>query len=165
MDNWFGAKFDHLAVTGYALTGMHATLECTACHANNKFKGTPSACLRATRRTSPGPTTRRTCRATCRTIAAVCHSTTDWLNAKFDHTAFTGYALTGMHATLTCVQCHVNNQYVSTPTDCYSCHKADFAATTNPNHVATGMPTNCSICHTTSAWSPSSFDHSRTAFP
>ena len=39
----------------------------------------------------------------------VCHSTTDWLNAKFDHNAFTSYPLTGMHATVQCAQCHMNN--------------------------------------------------------
>jgi hypothetical protein len=165
MDSWFGAKFDHLAVTGYALTGMHATLECTACHINNKFKGTPSACYSCHQadftKTNNPPHAQTNLPHDC----GVCHSTTDWLNAKFDHNTFTSYPLTGMHATLQCAQCHVNNQYVSTPTDCYSCHKADFAATTNPNHVSSGMPTNCAICHTTSGWSPSSFDHSKTAFP
>ena len=44
MDTWFNAKFDHLKVTGYALTGAHATLPCTACHANNVFAGTPATC-------------------------------------------------------------------------------------------------------------------------
>ena len=165
VDTWFGARFDHLAVTGYALTGMHATLECTACHVNNRFKGTPSACFSCHQADYTGTNDPPHVRSNLPRDCGVCHSTTDWLNAKFDHTAFTGYTLTGMHATLTCVQCHVNNQYVNTPTDCYTCHKADFASTSNPNHVATGMPTNCSICHTTSAWSPSSFDHSRTAFP
>ena len=165
VDTWFGARFDHLAVTGYALTGMHATLECTACHVNNRFKGTPSACYGCHQADFTGASNPPHARSNLPRDCGVCHSTTDWLNAKFDHTAFTGYTLTGMHATLTCVQCHANNQYVNTPTDCYTCHRADFAATSHPNHVATGMPTNCSICHTTSAWSPSSFDHSRTAFP
>jgi hypothetical protein len=31
MDTWVGAKFDHAKYTGYALTGMHASLDCLAC--------------------------------------------------------------------------------------------------------------------------------------
>ena len=165
MDNWFGAKFDHLAVTGYALTGMHATLECKACHAGNRFKGTPSNCYSCHQpdftKTSNPPHVPAGLPHDC----GMCHSTTDWLNGKFDHVAYAGYALTGMHASLTCVQCHVNNQYVHTPTDCYSCHKADFAKAINPNHVGSVFPTSCAMCHTTAAWSPSSFDHSKTGFP
>jgi hypothetical protein len=165
MDTWFGAKFDHLSVTGYALTGMHATLECTACHVNNRFKGTPAACFGCHQTDFTQTNNPPHAQAGLPHDCGVCHSTTNWLNAKFDHTAFAGYPLTGMHATLTCVQCHANNQYVNTPTDCYTCHKSDFVAATSPNHVTTGMPTNCAICHTTSAWRPSSFDHARTAFP
>ena len=165
VDTWFGARFDHLAVTGYALTGLHATLECSACHTNNRFKGTPSACFGCHQadftKTNNPPHAQSNLPHDC----GVCHSTTGWLNAKFDHNLYTTYRLTGMHVSLQCVQCHANNQYVNTPTDCYSCHKADFTGTTRPNHVATGMPTNCAICHTTSAWSPSAFDHSKTTFP
>ncbi len=165
MDSWFGAKFDHMKYTGYALTGTHATLPCTACHLNNVFAGTSADCF--------------TCHTTEFTTSnnpshvqlglphdcAVCHTTTDWLNAKFDHTLFAHYPLTGMHANVTCAQCHANNSYSSTPTDCYSCHKADFTGSTNPNHVSSGFPTDCSVCHTTAGWKPSSFNHSTGAFP
>ena len=70
-----------------------------------------------------------------------------------------------MHATLTCAQCHTNGNYTQYPVDCYSCHKADFTETTNPNHVASGFPTDCSICHTTTSGLEPTFDHSKTAFP
>lgn len=165
VDNWFGAKFDHLAVTGYALTGMHATLECTACHVNNKFAGTPSACYSCHQQDFTSTNNPPHAQADFSRDCGVCHSTTNWLNAKFDHSVLTGYRLTGMHATLTCGQCHVNNQYVNTPTDCYSCHKADFTSATNPNHVASRLPTACATCHSTSGWSPASFDHLKTGFP
>ena len=79
---------------------------------------------------------------------------------------YANYPLTGTHATLTCAQCHTNNNYTNTPTACYSCHQADF---TRPRPIpitcASGFPTDCSICHTTTGWSPSSFDHTNTAFP
>jgi hypothetical protein len=48
-----------------------------------------------------------------------------------------------------------------TPTDCYSCHKADYLATTSPNHSASGMATSCQTCHTTTpGWKPATFNHS-----
>ena len=40
-------------------------------------------------------------------------------------------------------------RYTGTPTDCYSCHKANYAKTTNPNHAAAGFPTTCQTCHNT----------------
>lgn len=165
MDNWFGAKFDHLAVTGYALTGMHANLECSACHVNNKFTGTPSNCFSCHQKDFNNTSNPPHAQANFPRDCGVCHSTTNWLSAQFDHATFAGYPLTGMHATLTCAQCHVNNQYVNTPTDCYSCHKADFTSATNPNHVASGFPTTCATCHSTTGWSPAIFDHSKTGFP
>ncbi len=165
MDSWFNAKFDHLKMTGYALTGAHTTLPCTACHLNNIFKGTPAACYACHTKdfvnTNNPPHVQIGLPHDCST----CHSTTSWLNAQFDHTLYAHYPLTGMHATVACAQCHTNNNYTSTPTDCYACHKADFTGTTNPNHIAAGFPTDCSGCHTTSGWNPSTFNHNNTAFP
>jgi predicted CXXCH cytochrome family protein len=237
MDTWFNAKFDHLKYTGYALTGAHATLSCTACHANNVFAGTPATCYGChqpdfTGTTNPNhvaagfPTDCSLCHSTsawvpstfnhtsvfpltgahttvacaqCHTNnnystlpttcygchqtdwtgttnpshAAVgfptscdtCHTTTDWVNVNFNHALYANYPLTGAHATLTCIQCHINNNYTNTSTACYSCHQTDFNGTTSPNHVSSGFPTDCSICHSTTAWSPSSFNHNNTAFP
>ena len=165
MNTWFNAKFDHLKYTGYALTGTHATLPCTACHINNVFTGTPTDCYSCHQSDFTTATIRRTCSSAYRTIASTCHSTSNWLNAKFDHALFANYPLTGMHATLTCTQCHINNNYVNTPTACYACHQADFTGATSPNHVASGFPTDCSVCHTTSGWSPSTFNHSTGPFP
>ena len=165
MDSWFNAKFDHLKYTGYALTGAHVTLPCTSCHINNVFKGTPAECYSChvtdfTKSNNP-PHVQLGLPHDC----ASCHSTSDWNNAKFDHTLYAHYPLTGAHASVTCAQCHVNNNYNSTPTACYSCHQADFTKTTNPNHVSSGFPTDCSLCHTTANWTSSTFDHSKTSFP
>ncbi|HZP05310.1 MAG TPA: hypothetical protein VFB43_10445 [Terracidiphilus sp.] len=237
MDSWFNAKFDHLKYTGYALTGAHATLPCTACHINNVYAGTPASCYAChqsdfTGATSPNhvaagfPTDCALCHTTsawtpstfnhtsvfpltgahatvpcaqchinnnyttlpttcfgCHqsdwkgttnpghaaagfpTTCDTCHNTSNWTTVNFNHAQYANYPLTGVHATLTCVQCHVNNNYANTSTACYSCHQADFNGATSPNHVASGFPTDCSICHTTSGWSPSSFNHNNTSFP
>jgi len=164
MDTWFGAKFDHLKYTGYALTGMHARLECTACHINGQFKGTPAACYAChqtdyTRTNNPSHA-----QASLPHDCGTCHTTANWLNAKFDHLAYAGYALTGKHANVPCAQCHANG-YRNTPTGCVSCHQKEFDRTINPNHKAQGFPTGCEMCHTTAGWIPSSFDHSKSGFP
>ena len=161
MDTWFGAKFDHLKVTGYALTGMHATLECTACHINNRFKGTPADC-----NSCHGPQYQKSSNPSHVALAlprdcASCHTTLNWSTTKFDHALYAHYPLTGRHTNLACAQCHLNNDYRSTSTACYSCHKPQFDSTKSPSHLSEGFPFDCSICHTTAGWSPSSFDHNK----
>jgi len=164
MSSWVDAKFDHLKFTGYALTGMHATLPCTSCHINNVFAGTSASCYACHTTDFTGTSNPPHVQLGLPHDCGTCHSTSNWLNASFNHTLYANYPLTGMHATVPCAQCHTNNNYVSTPTACYACHKADFTGTTNPNHVASAFPTDCSLCHTTSGWTTSTFDHS-TVFP
>ena len=164
INTWFGAKFDHLKFTGFALTGMHATLDCTACHAGGKYKGTPATCVgchlpdfqKASNPNHMALGLPQTCQE--------CHTTSAWQPASFNHDAV-GFPLTGGHAKLQCDQCHKAGNFNLTSTACVSCHLKDYQGTTNPNHLATGMPQQCEICHTTSAWQPASFDHSKTAFP
>jgi len=165
MDSWFGAKFDHLKVTGFALTGMHATLQCTACHINNRYKGTPADCYSCHTREYTGSNNPSHLSLALAHDCGSCHTTFNWANAKFDHALYAHYPLTGLHQKVACAQCHLNNNYKSTPTACYSCHKPQFSSTRNPSHVTEGFPTDCSICHTTAGWSPSSFDHAKSAFP
>src|SRR6266567_1782431 len=165
MDNWFGAKFDHFKVTGFALTGMHATLDCVACHLNNRFKGTPASCYACHRKDFVATNNPPHVPAGLPHDCAVCHSTASWLGAKFDHTAYTSYPLTGMHVNIPCAQCHTDNRFAGTPTDCYSCHKAQYTSTTNPNHITAGFPTTCAVCHNTSSWADAVFNHNKTAFP
>ena len=88
-----------------------------------------------------------------------------WTGATFNHNN-TPFPLTGAHTTVACNLCHFNNVFAGTPTDCYSCHKADFTGTTNPNHVTAGWPTTCTTCHTTTAWLPATLPSSyHTFFP
>jgi hypothetical protein len=65
----------------------------------------------------------------------------------------------GAHVATACNQCHVNNRFAGTPTDCYSCHQADFQRPTNPNHVTLNFAHDCTTCHTLNAWLPATFDH------
>ena len=160
-DTWFGAKFDHLKFTGFALTGAHATLECTACHIGGKFQGTPASCYGCHAKdfnaTNSPPHVQVGFSQQCQ----ICHDTTTWLNAKFDHST-TSYPLIGKHVNVPCAQCHVNNQYVGTPTDCASCHLTDYNATNNPAHAQAGFTASaCATCHTPAGWDTSTFNHNQ----
>ena len=165
MDSWASAVFDHLKLTGFALTGMHATLPCSDCHINNQFKATPATCYACHTPEFVATKNPNHLQLGLPHDCGSCHTTVNWLNASFNHALFANYPLTGMHLNVACAQCHINNIYAGTPTDCFSCHKADFTNANSPNHVSSGFPTTCAICHTTFGWIPSSFDHSKTAFP
>jgi hypothetical protein len=56
-----------------------------------------------------------------------------------------------------CTGCHGNGVYTGTSTTCIDCHQQEFTSAVNPSH--TGFPTDCTPCHTTTAWIPSTFNH------
>ena len=97
---------------------------------------------------------------------AVCHTTTQWNGASFNHSTATKFPLTGAHVPLACNQCHTGSTYAGLATTCVSCHLANYQKTTNPNHVAAAFPQDCAVCHTTTQWNGASFNHSTaTKFP
>jgi NMD protein affecting ribosome stability and mRNA decay len=161
--SWAGATFNH-ASTGFALTGAHTTLQCSQCHANGNYSLNSGACANCHMKDYQGATNPNHVQAGFPTDCTVCHNTTAWTTATFNH-ATTGFPLTGFHATLQCSQCHVNNNYKLTNTACVSCHLQDFQSTNSPNHVQVGFPQQCNVCHNTTAWIPASFNHNNTAFP
>ena len=161
---WAGAVFDHTK-TPFPLTGAHVTVECLQCHVNNRFAGTPTQCVACHIADFNKATNPNHAAAGFPQDCTICHTTTQWSGAKFDHNTATKFPLTGAHVNLTCSQCHANNVFAGTPTACGTCHLADFSKTTNPNHAAAGFSQDCAICHTTTAWTPATFDHSKTKFP
>lgn len=165
MNSWFGAKFDHLRFTGYALTGAHANLDCVSCHIGGKYKGTPANCYACHTKEYNSTSNPNHVQAAFPTDCSFCHSTVTWAGAKFDHNAFSNFPLTGAHVNAACSQCHINGKFAGTPRDCASCHLPDYQKTTNPNHAQAGFPTDCSVCHSTASWAGAKFDHSQTLFP
>jgi hypothetical protein len=161
---WKGAKFDH-AKTRFPLTGAHSGTQCTSCHVGGKYTGTPTACEGChltdfNKTANPNHVT-----AGFPKDCVVCHTTTQWKGAKFDHTVSTKFALTGSHTSVQCAQCHTNNLFRGTPATCEGCHVADFNKTTNPSHAAAGFSKDCTVCHTTVQWKGAKFDHAKTRFP
>ncbi len=158
---WSDGKFDH-SQTGWALTGSHTVppRACADCHVNNNYNITNTSCVSCHQTDYNNAKNPDHVAAKFPTTCEMCHDTVQWSDGKFDHSQ-TGWALTGSHTVppRACTDCHVNNNYNITNTDCFSCHSADYYATTNPNHVAAGFPTTCQTCHDTSVWTDAKFDH------
>ncbi|MBZ5549677.1 MAG: hypothetical protein LAO22_17260 [Acidobacteriia bacterium] len=162
---WTDGKFDH-STTGWALIGMHSVppRACSDCHVNNNYNIKVTTCvschLNDYNTTNQPPHAQVGFPQTCDT----CHDTIAWTDATFDHSK-TAFPLTGSHTVppRACTDCHVNNNYLTLPTDCYGCHSTDYNNTNNPAHKAAGFPTTCATCHDTKVWTDATFNH--TWFP
>ncbi len=161
--SWQGATFDH-AITGFPLTGAHAATPCIACHGDGVYKGKSTLCVSCHQTDYNGTTNPPHAAAAFPTTCELCHTTTDWTGAVFDHSK-TNFPLTGAHLAVACNACHGDGVYKGKSTLCVSCHQQDLAGTTDPPHVAAGFPTTCETCHTTASWAGATFDHANTAFP
>ena len=76
-----------------------------------------------------------------------CHDGRDRM-AYFDHNAV--YPQDGGHAGLECSECHVDQTYAGTPSDCASCHP-------DPELHKGTFGLNCARCHSAVAWAPAQF--------
>jgi hypothetical protein len=177
---WTDNTFNH-AVTGWALTGVHATTPCANCHTNNNynFNTSNTACYGChvtqwNSTTTLGGNIPNHVTAGFPQTCETCHDTTSWTNSTFNHNN-TGFPLTGLHATaVQCAQCHTNGNYsLALPSGCadsnYSCHASDYSGTNNPVHSAAGTTfaaSNCTNCHSTAAaFTTTSWSHSSTPWP
>ena len=90
-----------------------------------------------------------------------CHDGVDRFGKKnFDHSKF-AFQLVGKHAAIDCAKCHTGVQalqgFMSTPTDCVSCHQKD-----DPHGGRFGQ--SCDACHTPDGWKPANFNHDLASF-
>lgn len=145
-----GGRFDHDR-THFALLGKHREVRCDACHAQQRYQGTPSACVDCHRQDDRH-------RPSLGEACASCHSERSWKDlARFDHQT-TRFALSGKHTAVRCADCHRSSQYREAPRDCIGCHRQD------DQHEGTLGPT-CADCHDARAWRPApAFDHQKTRF-
>ena len=155
-------KFDHEKF-GIPLTGAHASVACTACHTSLDFAMAPTACIDCHADVHSGE---------LGTDCARCHGTRSFIdrNDQIRMHRLTRFPLGGAHQTLDCEVCHRlaapgSLSWVNTPSDCASCHMADYSATTAPDHAAAGFSQDCAACHNDQVWSRVRFDHGETAFP
>lgn len=159
---WIPADFNHDLV--FPLRGAHRGLDCgSACHADG-HAGTPTDCFSCHRTDYQGTVDPDHVAAGYPTTCERCHSESAWRPATSDDHDQTGFPLRGAHQGLECSACHADG-FAGTPTDCYSCHRADYNNTTDPDHAAAGFPTTCETCHNEATWDDAEFDHDQTRFP
>lgn len=149
-------QFDHLAQTGVALLGSHATAECLRCH-NDR-----------------GPVevfARRGCagchedvhRAQLGQDCSLCHDERSWEpTEEIVRHSRTRFPLVGAHAAAACWRCHTGAEvgnFSPVDTHCVTCHRDDLARATDPDHVAAGFTDDCERCHLPISWTSSGFTH------
>ena len=146
--SWENATFDH-NLTAFKLEGKHVNVACKSCHTQG-FAGTPKDCFSCHQKDDAHKGQYGT---TCET----CHNPSSWKNATFDHN-LSRFPLTGAHVSVACTQCHKNNTYKGTPTECAACHAEPVY------HLGMFPGQACSQCHNTTAWRPAPYNGPHT-FP
>ncbi|MDD2923446.1 MAG: hypothetical protein PHQ36_14265, partial [Anaerolineales bacterium] len=111
---WKGATFNH-NLSGFPLTGRHASLACARCHTNGQYAGTPKAC------------------ASCHQDPAFhagmfgancgsCHNTSNWsATYRGSHPGIAdegGYGVN--HGHTSCRTCHTSTLHNATCTACHN---------------------------------------------
>jgi hypothetical protein len=153
---WTTATFNHGI---FPLSLGHANLKCTDCHKTARYTDVSTDCYSCHQQNYLSTNNPNHSASGFSTVCQNCHTLNPgWSPASFNHGSF---PLTLGHSTPACADCHKNGNYTNLSSDCYSCHQANYAATTNPNHSASGISTTCATCHNTApGWSPATFDHS-----
>ncbi len=147
-----GSKFDHNQVP-FNLVGLHALTSCSKCHVDARnisdLQATTQECYDCHKEEDKHL-------GQFGTKCGVCHTAEGWgKSAQFDHD-LANFKLRGKHTKVACENCHVNNVYKGTPSDCYSCHKQD-------DKHAGEFGVQCELCHVADGWNRA-VDHSKFAF-
>jgi hypothetical protein len=159
---WSGAGFNHAF---FSLALGHSGLQCSKCHTTGNYADASPQCYSCHQNDYLNTTNPNHTASNFPTDCSRCHTLNPgWKPASFDHSAF---PLTLGHSGLSCAQCHVGGNYSNTSSDCYSCHKNDYSATTNPGHQTLNFSTSCLTCHTTNpGWKPAKYtQHDSQFFP
>jgi hypothetical protein len=119
------------------------------CHVNNNYTTLPTACIGChqsdyTHTTNPGHSAQpQFFPTTCQN----CHSTTNWLNASFNHAQYTQFPTNHGNANNVCSTCHTNSNDYSV-FQCTNCHTK---SQTDSNHQGVRgyvyNSVNCYQCH------------------
>lgn len=148
-------SFNHDS-TKMPLIGQHNMVECRKCHPTLVFSEAKKECSQCHTDVHES-TVGKDCK--------LCHTPHSWLvnNSTRIHQQ-SRFPLVGVHATVDCSQCHKSetfNRFDVLGTDCYNCHKEEYNATTQPNHISSGYSTQCVDCHSvfSKEWIGTGFNH------
>jgi hypothetical protein len=145
-DGWKPQTFDHVRDGQFELEGVHARLDCHACHtATVTEQKLGSGCIDCHRTTDVHA-------GQLGTDCAGCHGVEAWRNdLEFEHD-LTTFPLVGLHVAVPCHQCHVARSYKDAAGECQACHERD-----DRHRGALGA--DCEACHSPSGWGLWDFDH------
>ena len=128
--------------TKFVLTGQHTVVNCRQCHSTLIFSEAKRECNECHQDVH---------QATTGLDCSRCHTPASWLVNNITEIHQTSrFPLLGAHRTADCSECHKSETLVRFDVpgvECIDCHREDYMATTNPNHVQSGMSEDCSICH------------------
>ena len=158
------AQFDH-DKSEFPLTGKHEKVDCAKCH---KTKGEPVTVGDAKVAVAIfKPQAHANCTdchkdphvGTLGPNCTQCHTTADWLKISgesFDH-GKTRYPLVGLHAKVSCAQCHSETRKKPAFAACTDCHRDAH------NAVAIERPRLkvCEDCHTVEGFRPARYTMAR----
>lgn len=133
-DGWSPSTFDH-SRTSFPLSGAHVSVECTTCHVNAVYDGTPTACIACHQSDYDSATPNHATAGFTPGACATCHSTTRWDGASFNHDAAWFPIYSGKHRNTwsECATCHTSSSNYAVYT-CFSCHPHDDQAATDRKH-------------------------------
>jgi hypothetical protein len=149
-------SFDHNS-TRLPLTGQHSMITCRQCHPTLVFAEAKTQCNECHNDVH---------QATVSPECSLCHTPASWLvnNINEIH-QMSRFPLLGAHRTADCYQCHKSESLLRFDVigvNCIDCHRQNYMATTNPNHVQSGISEDCSPCHPINSfqWVGAGFNHS-----
>ena len=151
-------EFDHNRETKFPLRGLHQNVACNECHVSKVFRQAGKQCADC-----HADFHRRQLGAQCEN----CHTVRGWRVAAqsvSDHR--NRFPLLGAHAAVACESCHrgaATGNFVGLSTQCFSCHRQQYANAQSVNHRAAGFPTACETCHNVDSWQVARFDHAQFA--
>lgn len=145
---WSPANYNH-NLSGFPLTGAHATVTCNSCHATG-YTGTPSECF-ACHSGDYNTATPDHLAAGFPTTCQTCHSTTAWTPANWNHDAQYFPIYSGKHREKwnDCTDCHVNPASFAT-FECIFCHEHNQTSMDDKHKERQGyqyLSTACLGCH------------------
>lgn len=158
------------AQTNFPLTGAHAQLTCTNCHADDTggaFTVLETECYDCHADDYTESLLVDHVAAGFSTECEQCHTDLQWQGARFAHVeASNGFNLLGAHEGLACASCHASPGLAgifqpASDQDCIACHENDY----EDEHAGSGVPQTCLDCHNQDDWDDAEFDHDREYFP
>ena len=148
-------SFNH-NTTKLPLVGQHTEINCRQCHPTLVFSEAKTGCNECHNDVH---------QATAGLDCSRCHSPVSWLvNNISEIHQMSRFPLIGAHRTADCYQCHKSEsltRFDVSGVNCIDCHREDYMAATDPNHIQSGYPEDCSFCHpmTSFQWAGADFNH------